>query len=83
MKNLNDKLLKLNSMSPHELKDLKKHFLDYSLNCGLCNDCHFRYTIVTEYENIFMRFLRTERRHSVEYQKAYEFIVKHYISDPK
>jgi len=83
MKNLNDKLLKLNSLSNEELNSLKKHFLDYSLNCGLCEDCNLRYNIIEKYENIFIRFLKTERRKNPEYNKAYQFIVRHYIHDTK
>jgi hypothetical protein len=85
MKNetLNDKLLLLYKIPDIERDKLKKHFLHYSIDCGLCEDCKFRYEIIKEYESIFFKFLRTERRNHEIYKNAFRFIQEYYIMDEK
>lgn len=80
---LNDKLLRLNTIQGYERKELKEKFLYYSRECVGCNECLLRHHIIEEYENIFLRNLKKERRHDQLYLRAFEFVKIHYVSDPK
>jgi Na+-translocating ferredoxin:NAD+ oxidoreductase RnfC subunit len=76
---LNDLVFHLDTLSYDEVKELEKHFLQFSRDCGVCQDCELRYHVMQVYK--LHRFQHQHnRRHSIYDEMAETFVHKHYDS---
>ena len=78
---LNDLLFHLNTLSKSERADLKKHFLDYSINCHGCTDCEVKMHIIEIYD--LNQLHEQNKRRGDLYERASQFVKYHYVSDNK